>query len=91
MADDRVLPVDELDRAVGPDLRGRRAGSSGRVDDRIGSHLGAGEAGVLVLDLVLEDALEADDVGDQQIALIRSGKCRLERNSTPGQGRVRCW
>ena len=88
MADDRVLPVEEIDRAVRARSSGRRGGSSGRSTTEIGSTLGAGEAGALVLELVLEDALEADDVGDQQVALHRSGKCRLERISTPGQGRV---
>ncbi len=44
---------------------GRKFGSV-EVIDRL--QLGALEAGAVVLDLVAEDALEADDVGDQQVA-----------------------
>ena len=85
VADDRVLPVEEVDGAVRPDLEVRRAEVRiGGGDDRL--HLGAGEAGTLVLDLVLEDALEADHVGHQQVALVRLGEVPAGEDLDAGAG-----
>src|SRR5262249_18437635 len=61
--------IDEPDGAVRADLEVRRpevwiAG----VDD--GLLLNPSEAGAFVLDPVLQNALEADDIGDQEIALV---------------------
>src|SRR5262249_55603118 len=85
MADDGVVPVDEPDSAVGSDLQVRRpkiriAG----VDNRLA--LDGGEAAALVLHFVLQDALEADDVGDQQIALIFLGEMAAGENFDAGTG-----
>ena len=85
VADDRVLPVDEPDRAVGPDLEvGGAEVGVGRGDDRL--DLGAGEARVVVLELVLEDALEADDVGDQQVPLHALGEVAAGEDLDAGAG-----
>ena len=62
---------------------GRKFGSR-RGEDRL--DLGAGEAGALVLDLVLEDALEADDVGDQQVALEFLGEVAAGEDLDAGAG-----
>ena len=68
MADDRVLPVEEVDGPVRPHLDvGRpKVRVSGR-EDRL--ELGAGEAGVLVLDLVAKNSLEADHVRHEEVSL----------------------
>src|SRR5438093_1220697 len=58
VADDRVVPVQEVDRPVRPhaDVGGPEVRVAGRHDRLL---LDADEARVLVLDLVAEDALEA--------------------------------
>ena len=44
---------------------GRKLGSD---DDRIGSSFGPGEAGTLLVEAISQDPLEADHVGDEQVA-----------------------
>src|SRR5262249_4594290 len=70
VANDRVVPIEEVESTIradakvrGPEVRVRRGEQA--------FLFGADKAGSLVLELVLKDALEADDVADQQVALHR--------------------
>src|SRR5262249_6998217 len=73
VANDRVLPVEKINGPVRSDADIRRSKVRiGREHDRL--DFLADKARILVLDLVLEDALEADNVGYQQIALHFIGK-----------------
>ena len=69
VTDDRVLPIGEVDGAVGPHLEiGRAEVRVARRDDRL--DLGRlGIAAVPLGELVLEDSLEADHVADEEIPL----------------------
>src|SRR5205807_3780673 len=68
VADDRVLPVEEVDGAVrrNLDVRGTETWITGK-DDLVG--LSAGEARILVADFVLQNTLETDDICHEQVAL----------------------
>ena len=71
----------------GPDLDiGRPEVRVAGREDRL--ELGAGEAGALVLDLVAENALEADHVGDEQVSLELLGEVaaaeELDARGGPG-------
>src|SRR5262249_1318010 len=73
MADDRVVPIGEPDGGIGSDLQVRRAEIRiAGVDNRL--DLRGAEAAAPFMDVVLQDALEADDVGDQEITLVFLGK-----------------
>ncbi len=68
VADDRVLPIGEPESAVGTHFEiGRpEVGIAG------GDHwfdFGAGKAGAVVVELVLQDSLKADDVANEEISL----------------------
>ena len=64
---------------------GRKFGS---VEVRIGSSSVPAKPAPSSRELDLANALEADHVGHQQLPCISGGKCRLDRISMPGQGRM---
>ena len=68
VADDRVLPLQEINRAVGAnfDVGWPEIGIIG-LDERL--DFGANETGICVRDFVLQDTEKTDDVWDEQIAL----------------------
>src|SRR4029077_15485214 len=67
VADDRVLPVDEINRTVGTDLQVRRAEIRiCRGDD--GFQLLADETHDAVLPLVPQNPLKSNHIADEQIA-----------------------
>src|SRR5262245_45104081 len=68
MADDRVVPIGEVQRAVGGHLQvgGTEVWIAG-IDDWL--LLDRREARAVIGDLVAENALKADDVGYEQVAL----------------------
>src|SRR5438552_1295280 len=79
VADDRVLPIEKIHGAVRADLDGvgpeiRVAGIDNRLD------FDSGEARALVADLVLKNALETDDVGDEVVALDIIGEVPATQN-----------
>src|SRR5262249_51879098 len=85
VTNDGVVPIDEPDSAVGSDLQVRRAEIRiARVNNRL--DFGCAEATAPFMDLVLQDALEADDVGDQEIALIFLGKMPAGHDLYAGAG-----
>ena len=73
VADQRVVPIGDVQGAVSADLDIRRTevGIS-RNDDRL--DLDGGNVGAVILYLVLQDALEADDIANQEVAVIAFGK-----------------
>ena len=85
VADDRVVPVGEVDAPSGPISRsaGRKFGSDEKT---IGSTSVRAEARAFVEHLVLQDSLEADDVGDQQIPLQLVGEMAAGQELDPGTG-----
>src|SRR5262245_7980868 len=85
VADDRVVPIGEIERAVGSDFEVRRpevriAGGEQWLDFR------GGKAGALVRYLVLQDALKANHVADEQSALHRLGKVAARKILDAGAG-----
>ena len=73
VTDDRVLPVCEVDAPIRSDFDiGRAEVRIGGEDDRL--NFGGSEAGVLLLQLVLQDPLEADHVVDQDVASMLFGE-----------------
>ncbi len=68
VTDDRVLPVGEVNRAVGTDLEVHRSEVGvGRSDDRL--HFHAANARAVLFQTVLENSLEADHVAHEEVAL----------------------
>ena len=85
VADDRIVPVEEVDRAIRPDIDIRRTKVRiGREHDRL--QLGTDEAGAFVIEFVLQDALESDHVGHQQIALVVLGEVPAGKDCRAGTG-----
>src|SRR5260370_28424792 len=79
VSDDGILPVEEVDGAVRADLDSVRAEIRvGGINDRL--QFSAAVARAVFADLVLEDALEADHVGDEVIALEIIGKMPATQN-----------
>ena len=73
VADERILPVEKVNGAVRPDFDiGRAEIRIGRGEDRF--HFGRGQARARVLRLVLQNALESNDIGHEQVALILFGE-----------------
>jgi hypothetical protein len=87
--DDRVLPVGEVDRAVGTEFEiGRTEVRIARGDDRLDLD-GFGVAAIPLLELVLEDSLEADHVADEEVPWSFGGEVGAREELDPGAGRVR--
>ena len=85
MTDQRIEPVDQIERAVGAELQvdGPEV-DIGRVDERF-DFLG-GEPGALLDHAVLLDALKADRVVDQEVALSFRWKVSARDNLAPSRG-----
>ena len=86
VADDRVLPVGEIDRPVGAHLQiGRPEIRIARRHDRL--HLDRlWKRGVARLELILQNSLKADHVAHQQVALQVAGKMRAGEKLDAGAG-----
>ena len=87
VSDDRVDPVQKIDRAIGADLE--VGGTEHRVGGRKhGFFLGARETCPFIVDPVSENALEPDHIADQEIPLPGLGKVaareRLDARARPG-------
>src|SRR5439155_25212968 len=79
VSDDGILPIEEIHGAVRADLdRVRAEIRVGGINDRL--QFSAAVARALFADLVLENALEADDIGDEVIALEIIGKMPATEN-----------
>ena len=76
VADDWILPINKVERAIrrGLHVHGAKIWI-GREEDRFG-FFGRTEARILILHLVIEDALEADHVLDEQVPLKLFGEVR---------------
>ena len=83
--DQRVVPVEEIDRTVGPDLDVDRAEVGIRAEDDRLELLGA-ETRAVVEHAVLEDALKTDHVGHQVVALVLLGEVRAREDLGPAAG-----
>ncbi len=91
VADDRVLPIEKIDRAVGPGLDVRRPEVHDQSTSQHRLDLGAGEARALVVDPVAEDALDSRCTqGDEQISLelLRGNAGSRLGPPRPGRGRT---
>ena len=85
VTDNRVLPFQEIDCAIRTNLDIRRAKVLiVRLHDRL--DFSAEKAGVGIGDLILQDAKETDDVGDEQISLHGIGKLAAGKYLHAGAG-----
>src|SRR5439155_3002676 len=85
VSDDGILPIEEIHGAVRADLdRVRAEIRVGGINDRL--QFSAAVARALFADLVLENALEADHVGDEIVALEIVGKMSAAQNGGARRG-----
>ena len=85
VADERVVPVDEVEGAVGADLRIAGAEVAVGRGDEVFDPL-AVVAGAVVLHLELQDAVHVDDAGVEEVALRRLGEVAAEEEAVAEGG-----